>query len=459
MACVCRVSDLGVPRPGLRHKAAVRLLTFCRPRLRWPVQSPFAPVLRIRSFALLVLSASVSQFGDRLTHMLLITVIGATRPGSLLAFSAGSLTFIIPTMILAPLAGVLADRWDKRRVIFLAHFAQSALLVLAALLIVQLDSFAPFWIALFLFFGLDVFNNTALPALLPGIVARRKLLLANSVNLTFGRVATILGMVAGGFLLRWTGWEYGMFINASTHLCAGLLAFSMSGVHRRAAGSSRLPAAEPAGLVALVRAAATRLVSDLTELARVVAANRVVAFVMASFVVATFVSSVSYTVLVFLVQQVLGLGTAGVGLAAGVMAVGMVAGAAGMGAFRGRVNRPMVVVVVITGYGLLFLAGPVLLSIPFIVVVALAAGVMFSVLGIVQNTMLHETVERSVQGRVFSTREFVINLTFLVSTLGVGALGDLTSWRVVLVAIGLVLTGLGVLGWLFARGLDRSGPG
>ncbi len=422
------------------------------------MQNPFARVLRIRNFALLVLSASVSQFGDRLTHMLLITVIGATRPGSLLAFSAGSLTFIIPTMILAPLAGVLADRWDKRRVIFSAHFAQSALLLLAAGLIVRLDSFAPFWIALFLFFGLDVFNNTALPALVPGIVARRKLLLANSVSLTFGRIATILGMVAGGFLLRWTGWKYGMFINASTHLCAGLLAFSMTGIRHRTADSSRLPASEP-GFTVLVHEAVVRLVSDLTELARVVAASRVVAFVMASVVVATFLSSVSYTVLVFLVQQMLGLGTAGVGLAAGVMAVGMVAGAAGMGVFRGRVNRPIVVVAVVAGYGLLFLFGPVLLSLPFIIVVALAAGVMFSVLGIVQNTMLHETVDRSVQGRVFSTREFVVNLTFLVSSLLVGALGDLTSYRVVLIVIGLVLAGLGVFGWFVARGLARAAPG
>ncbi|MEO0085448.1 MAG: MFS transporter [candidate division WOR-3 bacterium] len=414
----------------------------------------FAPVLRIRNFALLVSCASVSQFGDRLTHMLLITVIGASRPGSLLAFSAGSLVFIIPTMVVAPLAGVLADRWDKRRLVFLAHLAQSALLAVAALLIHWSGSFVPFWIALFLFFGLDVFNNAALPALVPRIVARRKLLLANSVNLAFGRIATILGMVAGGFLLRWTGWKYGMFINASTHLCAGLLAFAISGVRPK---EPTVSAPHRTNLTVLVPHSFRRLVSDLAELVRVVAVDRVVAFVMASVVVATFVSSVSYTVLVFVVQQVLGLGTAGVGLAAGLMAVGMVAGAAGMGLLRVRVNRPMVVVGVIAGYGLLFLAGPVLLSIPFVAMVALAAGVMFSLLGIVQNTMVHETVEPEIQGRVFSTREFVVNLTFLLSTLLVGALGDLTSYRVVLVVIGLVLTGLAVLGWFAARKLGRAG--
>jgi MFS family permease len=315
---------------------------------------------------------------------------------------------------------------------------------------VQVNSFLPFWIALFLFFGLDVFNNTALPALVPRVVARRKLLLANSVNLTFCRIATIVGMVAGGFLLRWTGWRYGMLVNASTHLAAGLFAFSMSG-----SSSTELDTPRRDGFGRLIGMSFRRLFFDLAELARVVATDRLVAFVMASFVVATFVTSVSYTALVFLVQQVLGLGTAGVGVFAGIMATGMVVGALGMGLFPGKVNRPRVVAAVFIAYGLLFIAGPVLLSIPFLVLVAVVAGVAFSWLGIVQNTMLHEEVGPAIQGRIFSTRELLVNGTFLLTALLVGALGDLTSYQLVLAVIGLVLTGLGMLGWFLARSLVR----
>ena len=49
----------------------------------------FASVLRIRNFSLLTASCSVAQLGDRLTHMLLITVIAASEPGKLMAYSAG----------------------------------------------------------------------------------------------------------------------------------------------------------------------------------------------------------------------------------------------------------------------------------------------------------------------------------------------------------------------------------
>ena len=190
----------------------------------------FPSVLRIRNFSLLVASGSLSQLGDRLTHMLLITVIAVSQPGKLMAYSTGSLAFVIPSMLLAPIAGVLVDRWDKRKVLGFTHVIQSGLLVAAAFLMIALKSFAPFWVALFIFFALDVFNNTSVPSLMPQLVAKRKLLVANSVSLTFSRVATVLGMVIGGFLIKWAGWKYGLFINASTHLTAGLLALAISGI-------------------------------------------------------------------------------------------------------------------------------------------------------------------------------------------------------------------------------------
>ena len=419
----------------------------------------FASVLRIRNFALLTASCSMSQLGDRLTHMLLITVIAVANPGKLMAYSTGSLAFVIPTMLLAPIAGVLVDRWDKRKVIGFAHIIQSGLWVAAAFLIIALKSFAPFWVALAIFFGLDVFNNTAVPAMMPQLVARRKLLTANSVNLTFCRVATVLGMVVGGFLVKWTGWKYGIFINASTHLTAGLLALGMSGVFIAHHISSSVPGPQPLApgpsIPGLVVHAFRQLFIDLAEVVRVIGRNRLVGFVMASLIVTQFISSVSYTILIYVVQQVLKLGTGGVGVFAGFLAVGMIAGAASMSFIRKRINQPMVVIGAILLYGLMFLASPWLVTVWYMIVIALVAGVAFSWLGVVQNTMLQEEMPEEIRGRIFSTREFVTNVAFLLTTLFIGTLGDLTSYRIVLVAIGAVLSTVAVIGWVFVRAMQR----
>ncbi len=401
-------------------------------------------ILRAHDFRALLLSGTLSQLGDRLTHMLLITLIAAANPGSLMGYSEGALTFALPTLLLAPVAGVLVDRWDKRKVLGITHFIQSALFLVTPLLIGLTHSFTPFWIALFVFFGLDIFNNTASPALLPALVPGNRLLLANSVSLTFARIATVLGMLIGGFLIRWVGWNLGLVINSATHLGAGLIALSIATRLRPA------PCPQQPGLAATIGTAFVRFFRELSAVLKLVIGNRLVGFVMASIVVSTFVSAVSYTLLIFLVQQVLGFGAAGVGVLAAVLAVGMIGGAFSMGLVRREIDRPLVVILAILSYGLMFIAAWWHISLVFLIVVALVAGVSFSWLGIVQNTMLQEEIAEGIRGRIFSAKEFITNAVFILTTLLVGAFGDLTSWRIAMPVVGVVLVLLAGAG-LFIR--------
>ncbi len=409
----------------------------------------FGELLAVRDFRSLLFSTTLSQLGDRLTHMLLITLIAVARPGRMLGYSEGALTFVLPTLLLSPFVGVLVDRWDKRRVIAVTHFVQSGIFLVTPVLIWLTGSFVPFWVALAVFFGLDLFNNTACPALLPALAGPDRILHANAVSTTFARAATVVGMLVGGFLVRWVGWRPGLVINAMTHLGAGLVAL---GIATRLGGTTA-----PSGTLGrALRSAAGRFLGELAAVFGVVRRSPLVAFVMASIVVSTFVSAVSYTLLIFLVQQVLGLGTAGVGVFAGILAVGMIGGALSIGFVRRNLDRPLVVSSAVLLYGLLFVAGRFHVSVPFLVVTALAAGVSFSWLGVVQNTILQEEVAEGIRGRVFSTREFVINATFLLSTLLVGTLGDLTSWRVAMPAIGVVLVLLAAGGFWFSLSRARS---
>jgi MFS family permease len=408
-------------------------------------------VLRIPDFRRLVAVTTISQFGDRLTHMLLITLIAAARPGRLLGYAEGALVFALPTLLLTPVAGVLVDRWDKRKTLATTHLIQSAVLFVTPLAAWLARSYWPCWVAMFIFFGLDLFNNTAAPALLPAVVGEHGILAANSASLALARVATILGMVLGGFLVPWLGWSAGLAVNASTHLAAGLVAYSIVTRLRAPADASPLGRS--------LAAAVGRFGRELAAVGRLVARSRLIAFVLASTVVSVFISAVAYTVLIYLVQQVLGKGTVGVGVFAGIIAVGMVGGAVVMGFLPGRVNRPMVILAAILLYGLLFIAGWFRVSVPFLVFVALLAGVSYSWLGVVQNTILQEEAAPEARARVFATREFIGNATFITSAVAVGLFGDLTSWRHALAGIGGVLVLLAVLGFLFVRGIRRAEPG
>lgn len=409
----------------------------------------FRSVLAIRDFRSLLMATTMSQFGDRITHMLLIAVIAMSNPGRLLGYSQGALIFTVPTLLLAPLAGVLVDRWNKRNVLARTHFLQAGLFVAAAVLTRLTGSTTVLWTVFFVFFGLDLLNNTATPALLPTLVGPDRILVANSASLVFARVATVAGMILGGFLIRWVGWEIGLLANSATHLAAGLFALTII------ASGPRTGRREPE-LTHALRSAVGRFSGELREVIRLVGRDRMVAFVMGSVIVSTFISAVSYTILIFIVQQVLGFGTAGVGIFAGIVAVGMIGGAVLMGLTRRDIDRPAVVAGSVLVYGVLFLFAPVLISPLFMALVALIAGAVFSWLGIIQNTLLQEKIAPDIRARIFSVREFIINATFIVTTLLVGAIGDLTSWRVELPVIGGVLVALGLLALPVVRRLKRT---
>jgi DHA3 family macrolide efflux protein-like MFS transporter len=89
-----------------------------------------------RNFFLLWLGQAVSMFGSSLTTFTLGVWV-FRRTGSATKFSLIAVSATLPLMLVAPFAGVAADRWDRRRVMILANLGAaltSMSLVLAALL-------------------------------------------------------------------------------------------------------------------------------------------------------------------------------------------------------------------------------------------------------------------------------------------------------------------------------------
>lgn len=404
----------------------------------------FGSVLKIKNFLFLSLSGAVSQLGDRFTHMLLITLIEFYKPKSSFAYSQASITFTLPNLLLVPVVGVLVDRWQKQRIMVKAHYLQSLILFSTPFLIHLTKSYLPVFFALFLFFGIDLFNNSARPALIPIVVAKRKLLLANSLDLTFTRLATVLGMAIGGFLIRWTGWRLGFFINALTHFTAGSLVLGM-----------KIPSPQnlrnPRSLKEDILLGFRDFSHKIKELISYLFREEIILFVIFSIFILAAIASFSYAVLVFLIQQVLKLGTAGVGTFAGILAIGMISGSFLMSLLKPSVNKKVLIVYSLIPFSLLFFLGSFLIKIWFMVLVGIIAGILFSVITVCQNTILHEEVPEYIRGRIFATKEFFNNLAFILTVIPIGLLADLTSYRTMLIFSGFFLLLISLLGILYLK--------
>ena len=394
-------------------------------------------LLRQRGIFFLGLSNMVSQLGDRLTHMVIITLIGIMFPGRISAFSEFSVTFSLPIVILSPFAGVFIDHWNKQTIMFRCHLIQAILIFVTPFFIMLTHSIIPIWVLVILFFSLDLFNNTSKNSIIPDLVEYDQLVPANSLIITMSRVATFIGMVGGGYLIHWVGWQTGFFIDASTHLIAGALVLAM--------GAKTL--FEPVKKVDFslsqeLKKSFNTFVFDLKELGILLIKDRMVILVMISVFVLPFVSAVAYTVLIYLVQQEVGMGTPGVGLLGGIIGVGMLCGAILIGHFGKYVSRGLILIYSIAIIAIFFFIGPFFISPVFLYVIAFLIGIVYSFLGISQDTILQEDVTRGIRGRIFATKEFVANLTFVIWAVMVGVISNVLDPFMIIRFVGIVLSAI-----------------
>ena len=180
-------------------------------------------VIRQRNFTLLWFGQLASAIGDLALFVALPFYI-YERTGSTLATGAVFLVSTLPRLLFAPMAGVLVDRWDRKRVMIAADLLRAAVLLVLLL--------APFygWVWLiypvdFLLSSISQFFRPAKDAIVPRLVDNERLVEANSLNALGVNLAIVLGPSLGGALLAYTGLVTVVLLDAASFLTsAGLIA-------------------------------------------------------------------------------------------------------------------------------------------------------------------------------------------------------------------------------------------
>lgn len=205
-----------------------------------------------RDMARLLTAAFVSTAGDWLYRLALpLLVYQTTRSAALTA-----VTYALeygPYIVLSPLAGVLADRIDRRRLLIGAD-TSSALIVAA--LVVGLASgvgSVPFiYGAALLLAILSPFYHPAIQSLVPAVVAAGDLTTASARLQSVDSVVSVVGPLAGGAVIALLGTRNALLADAASF---GLSALLIAGIRARRKASEH--AVVKAGVGAeLVEAAA-----------------------------------------------------------------------------------------------------------------------------------------------------------------------------------------------------------
>jgi len=175
--------------------------------------------LRYRDFRLLWTGLSISAIGTWMQIVALsLLVLDLTR-GSAAALGMVSLTQALTFLVFAAIAGSVADRFDKRRLLMVT---QSLMIALAVLLgILTMAGLIRFWMILVIAFAnssLLSFDQPARNALITSLVPKEHLVNAVSLQSVVFNGASILGPALAGLSLSRIGYAGNFFLNAASFL-------------------------------------------------------------------------------------------------------------------------------------------------------------------------------------------------------------------------------------------------
>ncbi len=185
--------------------------------MRIPLVDSYITLVRHnRNYRLLWLSQVVSLMGDWFTLIASASLV-AHLSGSGLAIGGLFLARLLPPFVLGPLAGIVADRFDRRKILIASDLLR-ALVVLNFLFIRSEQDIWLLYVVTIVQLSISAFFEPTRAALMPGIVDRRDLVTANALDGTTWSTMLALGAALGGLATALFGTMASFLIDAATFL-------------------------------------------------------------------------------------------------------------------------------------------------------------------------------------------------------------------------------------------------
>jgi len=175
--------------------------------------------LRSRNYRLFVAGQGISLIGTWMQQVAMSWLVYRLT-GSAMLLGIVGFTSQIPSFLLAPVAGVLADRWEKRRLLFAT---QTLALIQAALLaVIVLTGMVQIWHIFLLSLFLGMVNAFDIPVRQSFVVqmvdSREDLSNAIALNSSMVHGARLIGPAIAGLLVAGVGEGVCFAINSASYL-------------------------------------------------------------------------------------------------------------------------------------------------------------------------------------------------------------------------------------------------
>jgi Na+/melibiose symporter-like transporter len=376
------------------------------------MRSMWGVLARHRDLRLVLAADLVSLMGDWVLRVGLAYAVYQLT-GSTLASATTLLAALLPQIVLGSLAGVLVDRWDRRRTVIWTNVLLATGL-LPLLLVHDRDQVWLIYLVTAVQSGLAQFFVSAEAALVPQLVPAADLVTANALNGQNRDVARLVGAGLGGVVAGLGGIALLTVVDAATFaLAAALLAL----VRLRGKADGRV-AARSAG----------RFWQGWVEGARMAVRDRTLRTILLFVVVTSVGEAVMGTLMAPFVRDVLHGSAQGYGTILALQAAGGILGGLGVAALGHRFSPRA-----LAGYGALAFGAfdLALFLYPLLRPVLWPAGVLMVIIGLPGAatiaglmTLFQTATDDVYRGRVIGAASALEGMAMLLGALGAGTLGN-----------------------------------
>ena len=380
--------------------------------------------------------------------MALIAFVYLRAPGSTMQIAKILSFTIIPVFLIGPIAGVYVDRWDRRRVMYTCDILRALLVFTIPFFLFYAKNIIPIYAVVFVVFSIGRFFVPAKLAIIPDLVEKKELLLANSLVNTTGMIAAILGFGVSGVVVEWLGAKSGFYLDSLSFLISGTMIFFIikkTKEHLSFKGASD-------NIVDLINKS---VFQEIKEGISYFIRKKDIRFTAGIMFVLWSALGAVYVVLIVFVQKTLHSATKDLGLLIMFLGMGLFIGSIIYGKFGQRISHYKVIFVSLILSGLMLIVFTLTInrfhSFPVAAVLALIFGILISPIMIASNTIVHKASVNEMMGKIFSSLEIVMHLGFLLFMFISSLLAERFSHLWILLFVGCFFSILGALNLIYHR--------
>ena len=349
----------------------------------------------------------VSEVGDHFNTVAVLSLaLHATGTGA--AVGGVMIARLLGGVVAAPIAGVVLDRLDRRKVMFASDLVRAVVAALFVLTVYYPAQWLLYTLSALLFFA-SPFFSAGRTAILPRITAPEELHTANALTQTTAWLTLSAGALIGGFSTASFGYSAAFVVNTLSFLFSAFCIWKLQSPtgHFRAEGRE----------VETHEAERKHFLHDLTESGVYIRSTPLILGICIGLVGWASGGGAAQILFTLFGETVFNRGPAGMGILWGFAGVGLVLGGILGHQLGARLNYQQYLYAVGIGFfihGLAYVGFSLASfwgSVAFITISRTAMGA-----NNVQNrTMVLRTVPDNLRGRVFTAMEAILNVTMLLS--------------------------------------------